>query len=121
MAVEGIGRTGWDAGADECVGFRLAGPPPDAEGPTTGELAARHRVLLTGGFTAPALALPPEPSSAAFRPDAHGPVFAPHGRTSVTTPSSRTDSHTGRGPPGRGIILAAPGRRTGAPFSPGDG
>ncbi|CAL9566547.1 hypothetical protein SUDANB176_04751 [Streptomyces sp. enrichment culture] len=72
----------------ERVDHRFKGLPPDAEGLTVGELAARRRNLFTDGFTTPVLALSAERlehnlglmETYAAR---HGLAFAPHGKTSM--------------------------------------
>jgi D-serine deaminase-like pyridoxal phosphate-dependent protein len=76
--------------AEERVGHRFKGLPPDAAGLTVGELAAQRRNLFdpASGFTTPVLALSAERlehnlarmGSYATR---HGLSFAPHGKTSM--------------------------------------
>ncbi|MCX3062393.1 amino acid deaminase [Streptomyces beihaiensis] len=73
---------------DERVDFRFKGLPPQADGLTVGELAARRLNLFTDGFTTPVLALSAERlehnlalmETYAAR---HGLAFAPHGKTSM--------------------------------------
>ncbi|MEZ7158592.1 amino acid deaminase [Streptomyces sp. MAD19A] len=74
--------------AEERVGHRFKGLPPDAADLTVGELAAQRRNLFTGGFTTPVLALSAERlehNLAALETFAerHGLAFAPHGKTSM--------------------------------------
>ncbi|MFI0505043.1 alanine racemase [Streptomyces albogriseolus] len=74
--------------AEERVGHRFKGLPPDAADLTVGELAAQRRNLFTGGFTTPVLALSAERlehNLAALETYAerHGLAFAPHGKTSM--------------------------------------
>ncbi|MEQ8147037.1 amino acid deaminase [Streptomyces sp. OP7] len=74
--------------AEERVGHRFKGLPPDAAGLTVGELAAQRRNLFTDGFTTPVLALSAERlehNLAALETFAerHGLAFAPHGKTSM--------------------------------------
>ncbi|MFJ8183310.1 alanine racemase [Streptomyces sp. NPDC096105] len=74
--------------AEERVGHRFKGLPPDAADLTVGELAAQCRNLFTGGFTTPVLALSAERlehNLAALETYAerHGLAFAPHGKTSM--------------------------------------
>ncbi|WP_353944456.1 amino acid deaminase [Streptomyces sp. HUAS MG91] len=74
--------------AQERVDFRFKGLPPEAEGATVGELAARRLNLYTDGFTTPVLTLSAERlehnlalmETYATR---HGLTFAPHGKTSM--------------------------------------
>ncbi|MFE6894230.1 amino acid deaminase [Streptomyces sp. NPDC057694] len=74
--------------AQERVDFRFKGLPPEAEGATVAELAARRLNLFTDGFTTPVLALSAERlehnlalmETYATR---HGLTFAPHGKTSM--------------------------------------
>lgn len=72
----------------ERVDFRFKGLPPDADGLSVAELAARRRNLFTGGFTTPVLALSAEAlehNLAALEEYTvrHGLAFAPHGKTSM--------------------------------------
>ncbi|MFC8036982.1 amino acid deaminase [Streptomyces griseoincarnatus] len=74
--------------AEERVGHRFKGLPPDAADLTVGELAAQRRNLFTDGFTTPVLALSAERlehNLAALETYAerHGLAFAPHGKTSM--------------------------------------
>ncbi|MGA5369752.1 amino acid deaminase [Streptomyces griseoincarnatus] len=74
--------------AEERVGHRFKGLPPDAADVTVGELAAQRRNLFTDGFTTPVLALSAERlehNLAALETYAerHGLAFAPHGKTSM--------------------------------------
>ncbi|MFD8251364.1 amino acid deaminase [Streptomyces werraensis] len=74
--------------AEERVGHRFKGLPPDAADLTVGELAAQRRNLFTEGFTTPVLALSAERlehNLAALETYAerHGLAFAPHGKTSM--------------------------------------
>ncbi|MGQ4725232.1 alanine racemase [Streptomyces tunisiensis] len=74
--------------AEERVGHRFKGLPPDATDVTVGELAAQRRNLFTDGFTTPLLALSAERlehNLAALETYAerHGLAFAPHGKTSM--------------------------------------
>lgn len=74
--------------AEERVGHRFKGLPPDAADLTVGELAAQRRNLFTDGFTTPVLALSAERlehNLAALETFAerHGLAFAPHGKTSM--------------------------------------
>ncbi|MEU1083135.1 alanine racemase [Streptomyces sp. NPDC005908] len=74
--------------AEERVGHRFKGLPPDAGGLTVGELAAQRRNLFTDGFTTPVLALSAERlehNLVALETFAerHGLAFAPHGKTSM--------------------------------------
>ncbi|MFF5340784.1 alanine racemase [Streptomyces althioticus] len=74
--------------AEERVGRRFKGLPPDAADLTVGELAAQRRNLFTDGFTTPVLALSAERlehNLAALETFAerHGLAFAPHGKTSM--------------------------------------
>ncbi|MFZ4174398.1 amino acid deaminase [Streptomyces griseoincarnatus] len=74
--------------AEERVGHRFKGLPPDAADVTVGELAAQRRNLFTDGFTTPLLALSAERlehNLAALETYAerHGLAFAPHGKTSM--------------------------------------
>ncbi|MFD7810966.1 amino acid deaminase [Streptomyces cellulosae] len=74
--------------AEERVGHRFKGLPPDAADLTVGELAVQRRNLFTGGFTTPVLALSAERlehNLAALETFAerHGLAFAPHGKTSM--------------------------------------
>ncbi|GAA3495648.1 amino acid deaminase [Streptomyces prasinosporus] len=74
--------------AEERVDHRFKGLPPDAEGLTVGELAARRRNLFTDGFTTPVLALSAERLEHNLRlmetyATRHGLAFAPHGKTSM--------------------------------------
>ncbi|MFH9178357.1 alanine racemase [Streptomyces albogriseolus] len=74
--------------AEERVGHRFKGLPPDAADLTVGELAALRRNLFTDGFTTPVLALSAERlehNLAALETYAerHGLAFAPHGKTSM--------------------------------------
>ncbi|WTB88919.1 amino acid deaminase [Streptomyces cellulosae] len=74
--------------AEERVGHRFKGLPPDAADLTVSELAAQRRNLFTGGFTTPVLALSAERlehNLAALETFAerHGLAFAPHGKTSM--------------------------------------
>ncbi|MFI6205826.1 amino acid deaminase [Streptomyces sp. NPDC051041] len=74
--------------AEERVGPRFKGLPPDADGLTVGELAAQRRNLFTGGFTTPVLALSAERLAHNLRlmetyAARHGLAFAPHGKTSM--------------------------------------
>ncbi|NEA77933.1 amino acid deaminase [Actinospica acidiphila] len=74
--------------AEERVGHRFKGLPPDAADVTVGELAAQRRNLFTDGFTTPVLALSAERlehNLAALEKYAerHGLAFAPHGKTSM--------------------------------------
>ncbi|MFI8203283.1 amino acid deaminase [Streptomyces sp. NPDC085937] len=74
--------------AEERVGHRFKGLPPDAVNLTVGELAAQRRNLFTDGFTTPVLALSAERlehNLAALETFAerHGLAFAPHGKTSM--------------------------------------
>ncbi|MCQ4214425.1 alanine racemase [Streptomyces longispororuber] len=74
--------------AQERVDFRFKGLPPEADGLTVAELAARRLNLFTDGFTTPVLALSAERlehnlalmETYATR---HGLAFAPHGKTSM--------------------------------------
>ncbi|MYW64813.1 amino acid deaminase [Streptomyces sp. SID8379] len=74
--------------AQERVDFRFKGLPPEAEGATVADLAARRLNLFTDGFTTPVLALSAERlehnlalmETYATR---HGLAFAPHGKTSM--------------------------------------
>ncbi|MFD3499518.1 amino acid deaminase [Streptomyces sp. NPDC058678] len=83
MASEALARL-----AAERVDHRFKGLPPDADGLTVGELAARRRNLFTDGFATPVLALSAERlahnlglmETYATR---HGLAFAPHGKTSM--------------------------------------
>ncbi|CAL9433749.1 amino acid deaminase [Streptomyces sp. enrichment culture] len=74
--------------AEERVGHRFKGLPPDAADLTVGELAAQRRNLFTDGFTTPVLGLSAERlehNLAALETYAerHGLAFAPHGKTSM--------------------------------------
>ncbi|MEV5465478.1 alanine racemase [Streptomyces griseoincarnatus] len=74
--------------AEERVGHRFKGLPPNAADVTVGELAAQRRNLFTDGFTTPVLALSAERlehNLAALETYAerHGLAFAPHGKTSM--------------------------------------
>ncbi|GAB2329130.1 alanine racemase [Streptomyces griseoincarnatus] len=74
--------------AEERVGHRFKGLPPDAADLTVGKLAAQRRNLFTDGFTTPVLALSAERlehNLAALETYAvrHGLAFAPHGKTSM--------------------------------------
>ncbi|MFZ3596598.1 amino acid deaminase [Streptomyces sp. BH104] len=74
--------------ATERVDFRFKGLPPEADGATVGELAARRLNLFTDGFTTPVLALSAErlEHNLALMETysaRHGLAFAPHGKTSM--------------------------------------
>ncbi|MEV5613605.1 amino acid deaminase [Streptomyces sp. NPDC052225] len=74
--------------ARERVDFRFKGLPPEAEGLTVAELAARRLNLFTDGFTTPVLALSAErlEHNLALMETysaRHGLDFAPHGKTSM--------------------------------------
>lgn len=74
--------------AKERVDFRFKGLPPEADGATIGELAARRLNLFTDGFTTPVLALSAErlEHNLALMETysaRHGLAFAPHGKTSM--------------------------------------
>ncbi|MCP9991032.1 alanine racemase [Streptomyces albogriseolus] len=74
--------------AEERVGHRFKGLPPDAADLTVGELAAQRRNLFTDGFTTPVLALSAERlehnlAALDTYAERHGLVFAPHGKTSM--------------------------------------
>ncbi|MER7740199.1 alanine racemase [Streptomyces sp. NPDC096538] len=95
--------------AEERVGHRFKGLPPDAEGLTVGELAAQRRNLFTDGFTTPVLALSAERlehNLAALETFAerHGLAFAPHGKTSMAPQLFRRQTERGAW----GITLAVP-------------
>ncbi|MBT3164320.1 alanine racemase [Streptomyces sp. Vc74B-19] len=95
--------------AEERVGHRFKGLPPDAEGLTVGELAAQRRNLFTDGFTTPVLALSAERlehNLAALETFAvrHGLAFAPHGKTSMAPQLFRRQIERGAW----GITLAVP-------------
>ncbi|MER6913677.1 amino acid deaminase [Streptomyces sp. NPDC000594] len=73
----------------ERVDHRFKALPPDADGLTTGELAAQRRNLFTGGFTTPVLALSAESVEHNLTllqtySRRHGLSFAPHGKTSMS-------------------------------------
>ncbi|WP_431992087.1 alanine racemase [Streptomyces albogriseolus] len=95
--------------AEERVGHRFKGLPPDAADLTVGELAAQRRNLFTDGFTTPVLALSAERlehNLAALETYAerHGLAFAPHGKTSMAP--QLFHRQIGRG--AWGITLAVP-------------
>ncbi|MET7385024.1 amino acid deaminase [Streptomyces sp. NPDC005529] len=74
--------------AAERVDHRFKGLPPDADGLTVGELAARRLNLFTDGFTTPVLALSAERLAHNLElmetyATRHGLAFAPHGKTSM--------------------------------------
>ncbi|MGA5079629.1 alanine racemase [Streptomyces griseoincarnatus] len=74
--------------AEERVGHRFKGLPPDAADLTVGELAAQRRNLFTDGFTTPVLALSAERlehnlTALETYAERHGLAFAPHGKTSM--------------------------------------
>ncbi|GAA3499560.1 amino acid deaminase [Streptomyces prasinosporus] len=74
--------------AEERVGHRFKGLPPDAADLTVGELAAQRRNLFTDGFTTPVLALSAERlehnlAALDTYAERHGLAFAPHGKTSM--------------------------------------
>ncbi|GAA0632804.1 amino acid deaminase [Streptomyces thermocarboxydovorans] len=74
--------------AEERVDHRFRGLPPDAEGLTVGELAARRLNLFTDGFTTPVPALSAERLEHNLKvmetyAARHGLAFAPHGKTSM--------------------------------------
>ncbi|MGM7445153.1 amino acid deaminase [Streptomyces tunisiensis] len=74
--------------AEERVGHRFKGLPPDAADVTVGELAAQRRNLFTDGFTTPVLALSAERlehnlTALETYAERHGLAFAPHGKTSM--------------------------------------
>ncbi|MEU6847537.1 amino acid deaminase [Streptomyces sp. NPDC046716] len=95
--------------AQERVDFRFKGLPPEAEGATVGELAARRLNLFTDGFTTPVLTLSAERlehnlalmETYATR---HGLTFAPHGKTSMAPQLFRRQIEHGAW----GITLAVP-------------
>ncbi|MET9113582.1 amino acid deaminase [Streptomyces longwoodensis] len=95
--------------ADERVDHRFKGLPPDADGLTVGELAARRRNLFTDGFATPVLALSAERlehnlalmETYAAR---HGLAFAPHGKTTMAPQLFRRQLERGAW----GITLAVP-------------
>ncbi|MFF9661002.1 alanine racemase [Streptomyces althioticus] len=95
--------------AEERVGHRFKGLPPDAADLTVGELAAQRRNLFTGGFTTPVLALSAERlehNLAALETFAerHGLAFAPHGKTSMAPQLFHRQTERGAW----GITLAVP-------------
>ncbi|MFJ1668924.1 amino acid deaminase [Streptomyces bottropensis] len=74
--------------AAERVDHRFKGLPPDTDGSTVAELAARRLNLFTDGFTTPVLALSAErlEHNLALMETysaRHGLAFAPHGKTSM--------------------------------------
>ncbi|MFI9821639.1 amino acid deaminase [Streptomyces sp. NPDC052013] len=86
--VSGTGSDALARLADERVDHRFRGLPPDAEGLTVGELAARRLNLFTDGFTTPVLALSAERLEHNLKlmetyTARHGLAFAPHGKTSM--------------------------------------
>ena len=95
--------------AEERVDHRFRGLPPDAEGLTVGELAARRLNLFTDGFTTPVLALSAERLEHNLRvmetyAARHGLAFAPHGKTSMAPQLFRRQIEHGAW----GITLAVP-------------
>ncbi|MYT68804.1 MULTISPECIES: amino acid deaminase [unclassified Streptomyces] len=98
-----------DALAQDRVDFRFKGLPPEAEGATVAELAARRLNLFTDGFTTPVLTLSAERlehnlalmETYATR---HGLTFAPHGKTSMAPQLFRRQIEHGAW----GITLAVP-------------
>ncbi|MER5947192.1 amino acid deaminase [Streptomyces sp. NPDC001904] len=98
-----------DALAQERVDFRFKGLPPEAEGATVADLAARRLNLFTDGFTTPVLTLSAERlehnlalmETYATR---HNLTFAPHGKTSMAPQLFRRQIEHGAW----GITLAVP-------------
>ncbi|WP_420035338.1 amino acid deaminase [Streptomyces sp. cg28] len=98
-----------DALAQDRVDFRFKGLPPEAEGATVADLAARRLNLFTDGFTTPVLTLSAERlehnlalmETYATR---HGLTFAPHGKTSMAPQLFRRQIEHGAW----GITLAVP-------------
>ncbi|WP_338699983.1 amino acid deaminase [Streptomyces sp. Q6] len=95
--------------ARERVDFRFKGLPPEADGLTVAELAARRLNLFTDGFTTPVLALSAErlEHNLALMETysaRHGLDFAPHGKTSMAPQLFQRQIERGAW----GITLAVP-------------